>query len=80
MPGGRELAGPEHRGEVQTDAAGPTQEGLTNPGQPFGATIEPRVDFSRMCLIDQKGIPYCRWSYCRLSGPDGLPDAGPPPG
>jgi hypothetical protein len=53
--------------EVQTSGV----EGLTNTGQPFGATLEPRVDFSRTELIDNKGIPYYRWSYRRLSGPDG---------
>jgi hypothetical protein len=45
-------------------------EGLTNSGQPFGASLEPRVDFSRSELIGG-GIPYYRWSYRRLSGPDG---------
>jgi hypothetical protein len=54
--------------EVQTSGV----EGLTNAGQPFGATLEPRVDFSRTCLIEDKGIPYYRWSYRRLSGPDGV--------
>lgn len=47
-------------------------EGLTNDGCPFGGTLEPRVDFSRTELIDNKGIPYYRWSYRRLSGPDGM--------
>lgn len=46
-------------------------EGLTTTGRPFGGTLEPRVDFSRSELIDNKGIPYYRWSYRRLSGPDG---------
>lgn len=49
--------------------AGP--EGVTTAGEPFGATLEPRVDFSRTELIEGKGIPYYRWSYRRLSGPDG---------
>jgi hypothetical protein len=53
--------------EVQTSGA----EGLTTASEPFGATLEPRVDFSRTELIDVKGIPYYRWSYRRLSGPDG---------
>jgi hypothetical protein len=53
--------------EVQ--AAG--TEGLTNAGEPFGASLEPRVDFSRSELIGA-GIPYYRWSYRRLSGPDGV--------
>jgi hypothetical protein len=53
--------------QVQTTGA----EGVTTAGQPFGATLEPRVDFSRTELISGKGIPYYRWSYRRLSGPDG---------
>ena len=55
--------------EVQ-QAAGPTQ-GLDNGGAPLGASLEPRVDFSRSALIGA-GIPYYRWSYRRLSGPDGV--------
>jgi hypothetical protein len=54
--------------EVQTSGA----EGLTNANEPFGGTLEPRVDFSRTELIDVKKIPYYRWSYRRLSGPDGI--------
>lgn len=54
--------------QVQTSGA----EGVTVAGQPFGATLEPRVDFSRTELIVNKGIPYYRWSYRRLSGPDGV--------
>jgi len=54
--------------ELQTSAA--ATEGLTNAGEPFGASLEPRVDFSRTELIGS-GIPYYRWSYRRLSGPDG---------
>lgn len=54
--------------EIQTSGV----EGLTTVGQPFGGTLEPRVDFSRTCLIDDKGIPYYRWSMRRLSGPDGV--------
>lgn len=54
--------------EVQTSGA----EGLTNANEPFGGTLEPRVDFSRTELIDVKKIPYYRWSYRRLSGPDGV--------
>lgn len=53
--------------EVQTSG----MEGVTNAGQPFGTSLEPRVDFSRTCLIEDKGIPYYRWSYRRLSGPNG---------
>lgn len=63
--------------EVQTAAVGPDAEGLTNGGAPFGGTLEPRVDFSRTELIDSKSIPYYRWSYRRLSGPNGVtPDGG----
>ena len=58
--------------EVQTSGAG---EGLTNGGEPFGGSLEPRVDFSRTCLIDTKNIPYYRWSYRRLTKPDGGPGA-----
>jgi hypothetical protein len=54
--------------QVQTVGA----EGLTSANQPFGATLEPRVDFSRTELIDVKKIPYYRWSYRRLSGADGI--------
>ena len=57
--------------ELRTAASGPTEEGLTTAGRPLGGTLEPRVDFSRTCLIDTKEIPYYRWSYRRLSGPDG---------
>ena len=53
--------------QVQTTGA----EGVTTANQPFGGTLEPRVDFSRTELIDGKGIPYYRWSYKRLTGPDG---------
>lgn len=56
-------------------------EGLTTAGEPLGATLEPRVDFSRTELIGD-GIPYYRWSYQRLSGPDGVTataPAGSPP-
>ncbi len=45
-------------------------EGLTQEGYPFGATLEPRADFSRTELL-ASGIAYYRWSYRRLSGPDG---------
>ncbi len=40
------------------------------------------MDFSRTELIDVKGVPYYRWSYRRLTGPDGATttvDAGSPP-
>lgn len=52
-------------------------EGLSTAGQPFGGTLEPRVDFSRTELIEARGIPYYRWSYRRLSGPDGVTAAAP---
>ena len=48
--------------------------GLTNFGEPFGHSLEPRVDFSRTALIGS-GIPYYRWSYRRLTGPDGTTPA-----
>jgi hypothetical protein len=64
--------------EVQTDAVGPAAEGLTTDGAPFGGTLEPRVDYSRTELIDNRNVPYYRWSYRRLSGPNGVdPDVGP---
>lgn len=56
--------------ELQTDTADPASEGLTIGGRPLGGTLEPRVEFSRTCL-KEKDIPYYRWSYRRLSGPDG---------
>lgn len=65
--------------ELQTSAAGATREGLTAGGEPFGATLEPRVDFSRSELIDNKNIPFYRWSYRRLSGPDGVSTAASVP-
>ncbi|MDB5868320.1 MAG: hypothetical protein JWP96_652, partial [Polaromonas sp.] len=55
--------------ELQTSGT-PATEGLSSAGEPFGASLEPRVDFSRTELIGS-GIPYYRWSYRRLSGPDG---------
>lgn len=54
----------------QVQTAG--HEGLTTGGQPFGATLEPRVDFSRDALINTKNVPYYRWSYRRLTGTDGI--------
>ncbi len=68
--------------EIQT--AGPN-EGLARENhpssgvvlRPLGATLEPRVDFSRSDLI-AKGITHYRWSYRRLTRPDGItPDKGP---
>jgi hypothetical protein len=61
--------------EIQTEGAGPEYEGLTTVGEPFGGTLEPRVDFSRTALRD-KGIEFYRWSYRRLSGPDGKSGKG----
>lgn len=59
--------------EVQTSGA----IGLTTAGEPFGETLEPRVDFSRTELIEARGIPYYRWSYQRLSGPGGSASVDP---
>lgn len=58
--------------EIQTAGA----RGLTTAGEPFGQTLEPRVDFSRSALI-AAGIPYYRWSVRRLSGPDGVSGTAP---
>ncbi|HJR83682.1 MAG TPA: hypothetical protein VJ775_07125 [Sphingomicrobium sp.] len=52
--------------EIQTSG----KEGVTLGGEPFGGRLEPRVDFSRTNLINA-GVPYYRWSYRRLTGPDG---------
>lgn len=54
--------------EVQTTG---TTEGQTIGGEPFGHSLEPRVDFSRTELIVTKNVPYYRWSYRRLTAPDG---------
>ena len=65
--------------QVQTTGS---TEGLTTAGQPFGGSLEPRLDFSRTELITNKNIPYYRWSYRRLTAPDGGPgpvDAGSVP-
>ena len=65
----------------QVQTAG-TAEGLTTGGAPFGGSLEPRLDFSRTELITGKNIPYYRWSYRRLTAPDGGPgpvDAGSVP-
>jgi hypothetical protein len=58
--------------ELQANALDPAHEGLTAGGEPFGETLEPRVDFSRTELIVNKNVPYYRWSYRRLSGTDGV--------
>jgi hypothetical protein len=66
--------------EIENDAAGPATEGLTQTGEPFGGKLEPRVDFGPALI--GKGIEYYRWSYRRLSGPDGATstvDAGSVP-
>jgi hypothetical protein len=67
--------------QIQTSAAGTDREGLTTDGKPFGGILEPRVDFSRTALRE-KGVRFYRWSYRRLSGPDGAslvaPDASVP--
>jgi hypothetical protein len=46
-------------------------DGLTTSGQPFGATLEPRVDFS-VTNLAAIGVLYYKWSYTRLTGPDGI--------
>ncbi len=56
--------------EIENDAGGSASEGLTQTGQPFGGKLEPRVDFGPDLI--GKGIEYYRWSYQRLSGPDGV--------
>lgn len=61
--------------EVRDASAGPSTEGLTTDGAPFGATIEPRVDFSPS--LDAAGIAWYRWSARRLSGPDGVTATAP---
>ncbi len=61
--------------EVQDASAGPAAEGLTTAGEPFGGTIEPRVDFAPS--LDGSGIDYYRWSVRRLSGPDGTSTSAP---
>ncbi len=48
-----------------------TYKNQASPLRPFGGTLEMRVDFSRTQLITNKNIPYYRWSYRRLSEPDG---------
>jgi len=63
--------------EVQDATAGPSAEGLTTAGEPFGATIEPRVDFAPS--LDGSSTSFYRWSARRLSGPDGV-DATAPTG
>lgn len=44
--------------------------GLTTDGAPFGGKLEPRAWFSRSNLI-AAGVTHYRWSYRRLTGPDG---------
>ncbi|MDX1812364.1 MAG: hypothetical protein R3240_10480, partial [Gammaproteobacteria bacterium] len=56
--------------EVQPASAG-ANEGLTTDGRPFGGTVQPQVWFSRTALI-AKGITHYRWSYRRLTDPDGV--------
>jgi len=56
--------------EIENDAGGLAGEGVTQVGEPFGAKLEPRVDFGPDLI--GKGIEYYRWSYQRLSGPDGV--------
>ena len=59
--------------QIQTEGEGEgltTADSIFGTGAPFGGTLEPRVDFSRSALRN-KGIKFYRWSYKRLSGPDG---------
>ncbi len=49
----------------------PALEGLTTDGAPFGGRLEPHVWFGRSDLIGA-GITKYRWSYRRLTGPDGV--------
>lgn len=48
--------------------------GLSDDGAPFGGKIEPRVWMSRGNLI-AAGVTHYRWSYRRLTGPDGAAPA-----
>lgn len=57
--------------EIQGAGAAPADEGLTNDGRPFGGRLEPHVWFSRSALF-AKGITHYRWSYRRLTQPDGV--------
>ena len=59
--------------EIQTKGE---NEGLTTTDEPFGGTLEPRADFSRTALR-AKGVKFYRWSYRRLSGPDGVSTTAP---
>jgi len=56
--------------EIQGAGAG-ASEGLTTGGAPLGGKLEPRVWFSRANLI-AAGITHYRWSYRRLTDPDGV--------
>lgn len=56
--------------EIQPSSAG-ANEGLTTDGQPFGGKLEPQVWFSRSSLF-AKGITHYRWSYRRMTAPDGV--------
>lgn len=45
-------------------------EGLTTAGEPFGGSLEPHVWFGDALITS--GIDHYRWSYRRLTGPDGV--------
>jgi len=56
--------------DIQGPDAAPADQGLTRKGVPFGGRLEPQVWFSRQNLLAQ-GISHYRWSYRRLTAPDG---------
>lgn len=55
--------------EIQRQSAG-ANEGLTTAGEPFGGSLEPHVWFGDGLIAS--GITHYRWSYRRLTGPDGV--------
>lgn len=61
--------------EIHPATAADSLAGRTTDGAPFGHTIEPRVDFAPTLL--DAGIAFHRWSYRRLSGPDGVDPSVP---
>lgn len=61
---------------LTTDTTGVYPSGVAIDGRPFGGKLEPHVWFSRSALI-AAGITHYRWSYKRLTGPDGVtPNVG----
>jgi hypothetical protein len=61
---------------LTTDTTGVQPNGVAIDGRPFGGKLEPHVWFSRSALI-AVGITHYRWSYKRLTGPDGVtPNVG----